>query len=82
MVVCAPQVPCGSATEKVEKATGVQLDPVSEESSVTDVLNKVTSGEADAGLVYVTDAPARATRSPPCRSPSPPGPSTPTRSPC
>jgi molybdate transport system substrate-binding protein len=56
VVVCAPQVPCGSAVETVETATGVQLDPVSEESQVTDVLNKVTSGEADAGLVYVTDA--------------------------
>jgi molybdate transport system substrate-binding protein len=55
VVVCAPQVPCGSATQKVEKATGVTLNPVSEESSVTDVLNKVTTGEADAGLVYVTD---------------------------
>ena len=40
VVVCAPQVPCGSATEKVEKATGVQLNPVSEESSVTDVLEQ------------------------------------------
>jgi molybdate transport system substrate-binding protein len=56
VVVCAPQVPCGSATEKVEGAAKVHLDPVSEESSVTDVLNKVTSGQADAGLVYVTDA--------------------------
>ena len=56
VVVCAPQVPCGSAAEKVEKATGVQLNPASEESQVTDVLNKVTSGQADAGLVYVTDA--------------------------
>jgi molybdate transport system substrate-binding protein len=56
VVVCAPQVPCGSATDKVEDATGVNLTPVSEESSVTDVLNKVTSGQADAGLVYVTDA--------------------------
>ena len=55
VVVCAPQVPCGSATEKVEQATGTTLKPVSEESSVTDVLGKVTSGEADAGLVYVTD---------------------------
>ncbi|MDQ1060316.1 molybdate transport system substrate-binding protein [Arthrobacter globiformis] len=55
VVVCAPQVPCGSATETVEKATGTTLKPVSEESSVTDVLGKVTSGEADAGLVYVTD---------------------------
>lgn len=56
VVVCAPQVPCGSATKKVEDATKVTLDPVSEESSVTDVLTKVTSGQADAGVVYVTDA--------------------------
>lgn len=56
VVVCAPQVPCGAATEKVEAATGTVLGPVSEESSVTDVLGKVTSGQADAGLVYVTDA--------------------------
>ncbi|AKS35269.1 molybdate ABC transporter substrate-binding protein [Mycolicibacterium goodii] len=56
VVVCAPQVPCGSAAEQVEKSTGVTLSPVSEESAVTDVLGKVTSGQADAGLVYVTDA--------------------------
>ena len=56
VVTCAPQVPCGSATQKVEAASGVDLTPVSEESSVTDVLNKVTAGQADAGLVYVTDA--------------------------
>jgi molybdate transport system substrate-binding protein len=56
VVVCAPPVPCGSATQKVEQATGITLNPVSEESSVSDVLNKVTTGQADAGLVYVTDA--------------------------
>nr|WP_296770550.1 molybdate ABC transporter substrate-binding protein [Rhodococcus sp. (in: high G+C Gram-positive bacteria)] len=55
-VVCAPQVPCGSATKKVEDATGTTIPAVSEESAVTDVLGKVTSGQADAGLVYVTDA--------------------------
>lgn len=57
-VVCAPQVPCGSAAVAVEAATGVTLTPASEESSVTDVLGKVASGEADAGLVYVTDVKA------------------------
>ncbi|WP_067677598.1 molybdate ABC transporter substrate-binding protein [Nocardia miyunensis] len=56
VVVCAPQVPCGSATKKVEASSHVTLSPVSEESDVTDVLAKVTSGDADAGLVYVTDA--------------------------
>ena len=55
VVVCASQVPCGTAADAVEKAAGVTLSPVSEESSVTDVLGKVVSGEADAGLVYVTD---------------------------
>lgn len=55
LVICAPQVPCGAATKTIEAATGTTLTPVSEESSVTDVLGKVTSGEADAGLVYVTD---------------------------
>jgi len=54
-VVCAPQVPCGAATAKVEKSAGVTLAPVSQESSVTDVLGKVSSGEADAGIVYRTD---------------------------
>ena len=56
VVVCAPQVPCGSATQKVEQVIGVTLDPVSEESQVTDVLNKVLTGQADAGVVYATDA--------------------------
>ncbi|WP_431247069.1 molybdate ABC transporter substrate-binding protein [Leifsonia xyli] len=54
-VVCAPQVPCGAATAKVEQSAGVTLHPVSQESSVTDVLGKVISGEADAGIVYRTD---------------------------
>ncbi|MBD2763854.1 molybdate ABC transporter substrate-binding protein [Kocuria sp. cx-455] len=56
LVTCASEVPCGSATQTVEKVNGVTLEPVSEEGSVTDVLGKVTSGQADAGIVYVTDA--------------------------
>lgn len=56
VVVCAPRVPCGAATERLERLTGTTLAPVSEEGSVTDVLGKVTSGQADAGVVYATDA--------------------------
>jgi molybdate transport system substrate-binding protein len=56
VVICQKPVPCGSATQRIEDGTRVRLNPVSEELSVTDVLNKVTTGQADAGLVYVTDA--------------------------
>lgn len=55
LVICAVDVPCGAATQSVADAAGLTFEPVSEEQSVTDVLNKVTTGEADAGLVYVTD---------------------------
>ncbi len=58
VVVCAAEVPCGAAALKVQEASGVAIKPVSEEQSVTDVLNKVQTGEADAGLVYVTDVQA------------------------
>ncbi|BBX22748.1 molybdate-binding protein [Mycolicibacter terrae] len=56
VVVCQPPVPCGAATRNVEDATGVRVNAVSEEPDVTDVLNKVTTGQADAGVVYRTDA--------------------------
>src|SRR5690625_4132749 len=55
LVLCAPEVPCGAATQEVASASGLGFDPVSQEQSVTDVLGKVSTGEADAGLVYVTD---------------------------
>jgi molybdate transport system substrate-binding protein len=55
-VVCQQRVPCGAATERIEDKAGVRLNPVSEELAVSDVVTKVTSGEADAGLVYLTDA--------------------------
>ncbi|WP_309322907.1 molybdate ABC transporter substrate-binding protein [Actinomyces stomatis] len=58
LVICAPEVPCGEATKKLAAAQGVTLNPVSEEQKVTDVRGKVESGEADAGIVYTTDAAA------------------------
>ena len=56
LVVCAPEVPCGEATRKLAVELGVTLNPVSEEQKVTDVRGKVESGEAQAGIVYTTDA--------------------------
>ena len=63
LVICTPKasaggktVPCGTATAKLVKKLGVKLNPVSEEQKVTDVRSKVISGEADAGIVYRTDA--------------------------
>ena len=58
LVICAPEVPCGEATQKLSSALGVTLNPASEEQKVTDVRGKVESGEADAGIVYTTDAAA------------------------
>lgn len=55
-VVCQAQVPCGAVSLRVAQDAGVTLTPVSEESSVSDVLTKVASGEVDGGLVYRTDA--------------------------
>ena len=56
VAVCQSPVPCGAATQRIEDNTGVHLNPASEESAVSAVLTKVTNGEADAALVYVTDA--------------------------
>lgn len=58
LVICAPEVPCGAAAQDLAQAVGVELAPVSEEQSVAGVLTKVANGEADAGLVYVTDVAA------------------------
>jgi molybdate transport system substrate-binding protein len=58
VVVCAKGVPCGDAELKVEAATAIDVQPVSEEPDVKSTLSKVQSGDADAGLVYVTDVAA------------------------
>jgi len=62
LVVCADGVPCGTATKKLAAALGATLKPVSEETKVIDVRTKVESGQADAGIVYVTDAKASAAK--------------------
>lgn len=58
VVLCQPAVPCGAAALTLLDDDHVSVKAVSEEQNVTAVVTKVSSGNADAGLVYVTDVKA------------------------
>lgn len=55
-VVCASTAPCGASAEALLGSAGITSPPASEEVDVRAVLARVVQGEADAGLVYRTDA--------------------------
>ena len=57
-VVCAPTAPCGALSAQLLAEADISAAPASEEVDVKAVLARVTQGEADAGLVYRTDAAA------------------------
>jgi molybdate transport system substrate-binding protein len=55
VVLCSAAVPCGATALAVFANAGITVKPVSNEIDVKSTLTKVELGEADAGVVYVTD---------------------------
>jgi molybdate transport system substrate-binding protein len=55
VALCAPAVPCGVVAAQVFKNAGITVHASASEPDVKSTLAIVQQGEADAGVVYVTD---------------------------
>ena len=58
IAICEPEVPCGAAAERLLTAAGVTAAPDTLATDVKEATSLVSLGEADAALVYCTDAAA------------------------
>jgi len=55
LAVCQAEVPCGVVAAQVFANAKLTVHPVTQEVDVKSVLTKVSLGEVDAGIVYVSD---------------------------
>ena len=62
VALCQAQVPCGKTALKVFANAKVTVKPVTEQPDVKSTLTQVESGSVDAGVVYVTDVKAAASK--------------------
>ena len=58
VAICEPEVPCGAASERLLTAAGVTAAPDTLTTDVKEATSLVSLGEADAALIYRTDAAA------------------------
>jgi molybdate transport system substrate-binding protein len=58
VAICAPEVPCGAAAQRLLDAAGVTAAPDTLATDVKEAASLVALGEADASVVYRTDAAA------------------------
>jgi molybdate transport system substrate-binding protein len=55
VVLCASEAPCGKYADQLLDQNNVNVTPKSRELNASATLGKVSSGDADAAIVYVTD---------------------------
>ncbi len=60
VALCGPTVPCGRYAAEAFAKAGIPMPAASQETDVKAVVTKVALGEADAGVIYVTDVRAAA----------------------